>query len=133
MHLSALWRLGCRHTATNQETELDLGHLFFSFDGRINRAKWWLGLILLSVVYGIVVAIFGYDTDNLLTLSLLALLWVWPSLAISIKRWHDRGKSGWWVLIGLVPIIGPLWALIETGFLPGIQGPNEYGADPIAG
>ena len=57
---------------------------------------------------------------------LLPLSW-WVSLAISVKRWHDRGKSGWWVLIGFIPIIGGLWALIETGFLGGDPGPNQYG------
>jgi uncharacterized membrane protein YhaH (DUF805 family) len=66
-------------------------------------------------------------------LSLLTLLVIWPSLAVSIKRWHDRGKSGWWVLIALVPLIGGLWALIETGFLPGTSGTNQYGPDPLAG
>jgi uncharacterized membrane protein YhaH (DUF805 family) len=63
--------------------------------------------------------------------SIVGLLVIWPSLAVSIKRWHDRNKSGWWVLISLVPFIGWLWALIETGALPGTIGPNEYGLDPL--
>ncbi len=65
--------------------------------------------------------------------GLIFLLIIWPALAISVKRWHDRDKSGWWVLIGLVPLIGGLWALIETGFLPGTEGDNQYGPDPLAG
>lgn len=60
------------------------------------------------------------------------LLLVWPALAISVKRWHDRGKSGWWVLLNLVPVVGWLWALIENGFLRGTDGPNRYGPDPLA-
>jgi uncharacterized membrane protein YhaH (DUF805 family) len=52
-------------------------------------------------------------------------------LAISIKQWHDRGKSGWWVLIGLIPFIGAIWALIETGFLEGDPGDNQYGPNPL--
>jgi len=55
---------------------------------------------------------------------------IWVGLAIQIKRWHDRNKSGWWVLINLVPIIGPLWALVEVGFQRGTVGPNRYGPDP---
>jgi uncharacterized membrane protein YhaH (DUF805 family) len=45
---------------------------------------------------------------------------------IGIKRFHDRDKSGWWVLIAFVPIIGWIWYLIECGFLPGTDGPNRY-------
>jgi len=48
-------------------------------------------------------------------------------MVIQIRRWHDRDKSGWWVFIGFIPIIGPLWTLIELGFLPGTPGPNHYG------
>jgi len=42
----------------------------------------------------------------------------WPVLATQIRRWHDRGKSGFWCLINLAPFIGPLWAFIELGFFP---------------
>jgi uncharacterized membrane protein YhaH (DUF805 family) len=66
-------------------------------------------------------------------LGILYLALIWPSLAISIKRWHDRDKSGWWVLIGFIPLIGGIWALIETGFLEGTKGPNQYGLDPLGG
>jgi uncharacterized membrane protein YhaH (DUF805 family) len=51
----------------------------------------------------------------------------WASFCIAVKRWHDRGRSGWWVVIGLVPLIGNLWGLIECGFLAGTQSGNKYG------
>jgi uncharacterized membrane protein YhaH (DUF805 family) len=63
---------------------------------------------------------------------IVMLVFLYPTLAVYAKRWHDRGKSGWWTLILLIPIIGPLWALIECGFLRGTEGPNQYGADPLA-
>ena len=50
---------------------------------------------------------------------------------VHIKRFHDRDKSGWWVLIGLIPIIGAIWLLIELGFLKGTPGPNRFGS-PVA-
>ena len=56
----------------------------------------------------------------------------WISIAVAVKRYHDRNKSGWWVLIVLVPVIGGLWYLIECGFLRGTAGPNDYGPDPLA-
>ena len=57
---------------------------------------------------------------------IIMLVLLWPSLAVQIKRWHDRDKSGWWQLISLVPIAGPIWAFIELGFLPGTSGANRY-------
>jgi uncharacterized membrane protein YhaH (DUF805 family) len=62
---------------------------------------------------------------------MVGVLAIWGGLAISIKRWHDRGKSGWWIFIGAIPIIGGLWVLIETGFLEGDPGPNQYGPNPL--
>jgi uncharacterized membrane protein YhaH (DUF805 family) len=56
---------------------------------------------------------------------------IWISLALQVKRWHDRDKSGAWVFIGFIPLIGPIWALVECGFLRGTVGPNRYGNDPI--
>jgi uncharacterized membrane protein YhaH (DUF805 family) len=56
----------------------------------------------------------------------------WISLAIAVKRYHDRDKSGWWVLIIFLPVIGALWYLIECGFLRGTDGNNDYGPDPLA-
>lgn len=57
---------------------------------------------------------------------------IWVDLANSVKRWHDRDKSGWWILISIIPIVGPIWALIECGFLPGTYGNNRFGPSPKA-
>ena len=122
--------------------------LFLSFNGRINRAKWWLGSIILFVVlfvlYMILMFVVGggmtVNPDGTVsgggTLTILSIVLylaaLWPSLALQIKRWHDRDKSGWWVLINFVPFIGGIWALIECGFLEGTKGPNKFGPDPLA-
>lgn len=112
---------------------IDWQHLLFQFDGRINRGKYWLGIGVIWVIM-IVASILwmALDTVGLILFWLVWIAIIWPGLAIQIKRWHDRGKSGWWIFIGLVPLIGGLWALIETGFLAGDDGPNEYGPDPLA-
>ena len=52
---------------------------------------------------------------------------IYPTLAIHVKRWHDRNKSGWWCLIGLVPLIGSLWIIVELGFCKGSKNKNTYG------
>jgi uncharacterized membrane protein YhaH (DUF805 family) len=60
--------------------------------------------------------------------GLFVLASIIPAILVDIKRWHDRDKSGWWMLITLVPIIGSIWLLIELGFLKGIPGPNRFGS-----
>jgi Protein of unknown function (DUF805) len=62
--------------------------------------------------------------------GIFTLLAIIPAIMVYIKRFHDRDKSGWWVLIALIPIIGALCILIELGFLPGTPGPNRFGPPP---
>lgn len=50
---------------------------------------------------------------------------------MSFKRWHDIDRSGWWVLLNIVPVIGGLACLIANGFIGGTDGPNQYGDDPL--
>ncbi len=71
------------------------------------------------------------NTLNLVGLFFLPLYWI--GLAVTVKRSHDRDKSGWWILIALIPLIGAIWFLIEFGFLRGTPGPNRFGPDPLAG
>lgn len=121
--------------------------LLFGFQGRVNRAKFWLVNIGLIVVEAIVFGAAGgasmlsEDPSNMTMPSfgllgivclLVFIVLFWAGLAIAVKRWHDRNKSGWWVLIAFVPVIGGLWYLIECGFLPGTTGANNYGADPLS-
>ena len=115
--------------------------LLFSFEGRIPRRVFWGATIITAIAYYAAViplaVIIGDDSLDFesgslagLPLYLLMLLMIWISLVISVKRWHDRDKSGWWVLIVMVPFIGPLWQFIETGCLRGTVGRNQYGPDP---
>jgi len=114
---------------------------FFSFNGRIRRSLYWTCQLTAGVITGAafyaLTSIALHAKGNaavallmLLFLFLLFVLLVWSGLAVSVKRWHDRGKSGFWVLIGLLPLVGPLWALTECGFLDGTPGPNRFGPSP---
>ncbi len=71
----------------------------------------------------------GLVTDGLGLLVLLALLLMtsWVDLALAAKQCHDRGETGAWVLLQLLPIVGPIWATIELGCRIGTLGPNRYG------
>ena len=137
---------------------MDFKSLLLSFGGRINRQPFWIGFIVLWIVqmiaYFILMMLFGASMPAMdpnlpadqaeaaavnamsgmmimIPIFILGLLFLWPSLALYTKRWHDRNKSGWWTLIMLVPVIGPLWMLIELGFLRGTDGANNYGPDPL--
>ena len=102
---------------------MDWQRLFTSLDGRISRQPFWIGSLVLAAV-NLVVSLITGQSSALAIIVALALLY--PSVCIAVKRWHDRGKSGWWVLIALIPLIGPIWTLVECGFLPGTPGSNEY-------
>ena len=110
--------------------------ILFLFGGRIPRRVYWCVEILrwlsfqpLLIAFRLAIYRDATATDEKLALVLFAIN-AWIFLAVHVKRWHDRGKSGWWLLIGLVPIIGPIWLLVEMGFLRGTEGWNDYGPDP---
>jgi uncharacterized membrane protein YhaH (DUF805 family) len=105
--------------------------VLFSPEGRIGRKTYWLyGYLPLTLGFIIAVVLYGPADAGAVVGLIIYLGLIYPSIAVSIKRWHDRDKSGWWVLIGLIPLIGAVWAFIENGFLAGTPGPNRYGAGP---
>lgn len=108
-------------------------HIFLSFDGRIGRKTWWLfgvlALLGLSTLGMALLRIAGLGAPSAEVIMNVLLLW--PAVAVSAKRWHDRGKSAWWVLIWLIPFIGWLWVVVENGFLPGTAGDNAYGPPEV--
>ncbi len=111
---------------------MDWKYLLTSYEGRINRAKFWAGVgvfFAISIVGSIVDGIVGAEgvISIIVTLALLYFIF-----ALYAKRWHDRDKSGWWSLIGLVPVIGGIWILVECGILEGTKGANRFGPDPLA-
>ncbi|HZZ37412.1 MAG TPA: DUF805 domain-containing protein [Caulobacteraceae bacterium] len=128
---------------------MNFANLFLSFNGRTRRLHFWIGLIILWVIEAVIFSVFlggaiaaaaagGGGANGASAMfagtgligCLLLLALVWPALAIQVKRWHDRDKSGWMVLINLIPLVGVLWTLIECGFLDGTPGPNKYGPSP---
>lgn len=101
------------------------------FSGRARRQEYWmfflfnvLALILLLVLDGVL------GTAPLLY-SVYALAVLLPSLGVAIRRLHDTGKSGWWILVSLVPFVGFIWFIVLMASA-GQQQPNQYGPDPKA-
>lgn len=111
--------------------DMTLSYILFSFEGRINRAKYWGYGILLAIIPWIGIIIDFSTTKKVGAGYIMGLLiTLWPLLALNVKRCHDRNKSGWFYLIALIPFVG-IWYLVETGFLKGTEGDNKYGHDPL--
>jgi len=113
--------------------QMDIKQILFSFEGRASRTHYWLAYLGTVVTVGIFagVAVAALDELGAMVALVAYIPALWVMLAVSVKRWHDRGKSGFMVLIGLIPIIGPLWTLVECGILEGDPGPNQFGP-PVA-
>lgn len=124
-----------------------LDFLFLNYSGRIGRLTYWISTAVLAVLQFLVIyallrasgatlreinlhpetAGSGVFLHVLLPVIIVAVLFLYPTYALATKRWHDRGKSGWWSLIGFVPVIGGLWMFVELGFLGPDEAVNQYG------
>ncbi len=118
---------------------MNITEFLFSAKGRISRSTFWLRFVLpyvLIVVVLVVLDMMLHTFSEEFGLGLLSGVFIlaslYSSIVVSIKRLHDRNKSGWWYLLTLVPIVGGLWFLIEGGMLKGTTGDNKYGSDPLA-
>ncbi len=112
---------------------MDLPQLLFSFSGRVNRQPYWLVGSAVGLASGVISAVAGLILPDLLAgLGYLGLTIasMWIGVALSVKRAHDRGRSGLFVLLFLIPLLN-LWPLIELYFLRGTSGQNEFGRDPL--
>lgn len=107
---------------------------YADFSGRARRKEYWMFVLmnfLVSILISIVGAVIG-DTDGLIAVSLsgvYALFIFIPSLAVTVRRLHDTNKSGWWILITFVPLIGGLVLLIFM-IMDSDPNTNAYGANP---
>ncbi len=125
---------------------MDWKKFLFSFDGRVGRKTYWLFLVAVLVIFmgiqfaalGPMIAAAAADPEAAANMSFPVWIWIifipmmWMSLAVQAKRWHDVDKSAWWILIGLVPFVGGLIALVFNGFIAGTPGPNRFGEGPMA-
>ena len=101
---------------------------YVTFTGRSSRsAYWWFYLFGLLVVVAALIIDFAIGTYPIIyVVATLALLL--PNLAVLVRRLHDSGRSGWWILIALVPLIGAIVLLVFT--LQGSEPPNQWGSGP---
>lgn len=110
---------------------------YADFSGRSRRQEFWmfqLGIFLLYIAVLVVSVVVGAISETLSAIvmgifSLAMLGLIIPSLAVAVRRLHDQDKSGWMLLLGLIPLIGSIILLVFY-CTDGTPGPNQYGPDP---
>lgn len=111
---------------------------YASFAGRARRTEYWMFALvnfIICIVLAIVAAVMGSGSKSALMIDLVVLgyclLILLPSIAVTVRRLHDTGRSGWWFWIQLVPIVGGIILFIFT-VLDSTPGNNEFGPSPKA-
>jgi uncharacterized membrane protein YhaH (DUF805 family) len=110
---------------------------YATFNGRVTRSEFWffslfntiisIALAVVSVLLSILV-----DPSFFYLSTLYALALIIPSMAVSVRRLHDTGKSGWWILITLIPFVGAITFIVFT-IRDSQSGQNKYGPNPKEG
>lgn len=107
---------------------LDVLKQYAVFGGRARRTEYWM-FALVNLVVSIVLLFVGRAIGFDYLQSVYALAVLLPTLGVSVRRLHDTGRSGWWLLIGLVPVIGAI-VLLVFFCIEGQPSENQYGANP---
>ncbi|MGX1099425.1 DUF805 domain-containing protein [Amorphus sp. MBR-141] len=109
---------------------------YVTFSGRIARADYWwyvLAYFILLLIGGVVDGVLGFGWDEGEAgpvAGLISLVHILPSLAAGFRRLHDIGRTAWWYLIVLIPLVGMI-VLLVFHVQRGDRGPNVYGPDPL--
>jgi uncharacterized membrane protein YhaH (DUF805 family) len=140
---------------------MNIFNLLFTYDGRINRAKFWIAVLAFVVISIVIVMLLFIPVLGWIAAALGYIAMLVAGVMVGIKRLHDRDKTGWWMLlfVGVPVVLGgvtagmnfyldedvstggtllsmlslaiSIWAFVELGCLRGTDGPNAYGPDPL--
>lgn len=100
---------------------------YAKFDGRAGREEFWFFVLANVAIYIALLILAQISTVFIVLYFLYAIAVIVPNIAVGIRRLHDTDKSGWFLLISLVPIIGGIILLVFFA-TAGTDGPNQYGA-----
>ncbi|MTG96767.1 MULTISPECIES: DUF805 domain-containing protein [Myroides] len=101
---------------------------YADFNGRARRQEYWM-FTLINILVSLVLAVVDYVLGTGFIGSIYSLAVLLPGLAVSVRRLHDLGKSGWLLLLALIPLVGAIILLVWFA-TEGNAGSNEYGKDP---
>ena len=109
------------------ENYLNVLREYSNFSTRADRREYWM-FVLVNMIVSIILAILDQIINpggSILSVTYTLIILV-PALAVTVRRLHDIGKSGWMQLVSIVPLIGPLWLVILL-IKEGEKGSNQYG------
>ncbi len=104
---------------------------YAKFDGRAGRAEYWWFTLAQFVIYLVLLFLMQVTAFFLVIYILFALATIIPSIAVAIRRLHDTNKTGWLLLLGLVPFVGGIILLVFM-ILAGDRQSNQYGPVPAS-
>jgi len=115
---------------------IDVLKKYAVFHGRARRKEYWMFVLInwiITLILNIIerAANLASPTGTGPLVGLYSLAVFLPALGVAIRRLHDTNRSGWWVLLALIPLVGWIWLIVLLA-LPGTQGPNKHGPDPKA-
>jgi uncharacterized membrane protein YhaH (DUF805 family) len=108
---------------------------FTDFNTRASRAEYWYFVLfnsIIGIVLGIATTVIGFMVKSPIIPAipfLYSLAIIIPAFALSVRRLHDTNRSGWWILISFIPIIG-LFVFLYFTIEQGDEGDNQYGTNP---
>jgi len=104
-----------------------LKYKYAKFDGRARRSEYWY-FVLFNVLVSIGIGIIGTFLDTTFLSGVYSLAVLIPGIAVAVRRLHDTGRSGFWIAIGLIPIVGLIVLLVF--FVEDSKPANQYGPNP---
>ncbi len=98
------------------------------FSGRARRKEYWMFILINAIIAAAISMVDGMlsTVDLGLIYSLVVLI---PTIAVTVRRLHDTDRSGWWILISLIPLVGGIVLLVFMA-IDGTPGKNQYGSNP---
>lgn len=103
---------------------------YADFDGRARRKEYWMFCLMQMIVFAVLTFSMVISVKLGIVLVIIFALGTYiPTLAITVRRLHDTGRSGWWYLIQSIPYIGGIWLFVLL-VLDSQSGPNQYGMNP---
>ena len=125
-HFRVRWNEG-----GNMSWYLEVLKKYAIFSGRARRKEYWMFVLINVIISFVLYFIEGLAGGPGVVGGLYGLALLIPSIAVGVRRLHDTNRTGWWLLIGLIPVIGAVILIVFT-VQDGEQGANQYGPDPKA-
>ena len=106
-----------------------LKNRYATFDGRARRTEYWMFCLVNMVITVVLALVEGFINDSGMISTLYSLAVLIPCIALGVRRLHDTNRSGWWLLLAFVPLIGVL-VLLFFMIIDSTPGQNQFGENP---